>query len=176
MGTVIPVWENRCWGAINNQRSFFDWLGVQLGYKQMDDWYNVTVDHIFKYGGKTLLSTYYSGSPSKALQKVYHEHNWMLWRFSIAPKHYWKRVLSDKEEQHRICDWLGNQLSVKHPNDWNRVSMEQIKQLVSFSGINSEDILIQTLTKMNANAFPKASQKHLVNIVREIFQGYGEWS
>ena len=59
-----------------NQREFFDWLFTKLGYKQMDDWYNVTQEDIFNNYGRRLLNVYYSGNPSHALKAVYPTHNW----------------------------------------------------------------------------------------------------
>src|SRR4051812_32968078 len=63
--------SNSNWKNQENHKQFFDWLFNQLGYKEMDDWYNVTTRDIHKHGGIGLLNSYYSGSPSKALQSVY---------------------------------------------------------------------------------------------------------
>ena len=49
----------------------------------MDDWYNVTQEDIQKNGGIALLQQH-SNSPSKALQNIYPEHDWELWRFSAG--------------------------------------------------------------------------------------------
>src|SRR5690348_9510194 len=78
-----------CWKNEENHRLFFDWLFIQLGYKEMDDWYNVTQEDIHKYGGSRLLNGYYSDSPSKALQSVYPEHEWMMWKFGQTSKSFW---------------------------------------------------------------------------------------
>src|SRR5690349_7957226 len=64
------------WEKLNNQQQFFDWMATQLGYKEMDDWYNITHEDIQKHTGETILGTYYGGSPSEALSAVYPEHNW----------------------------------------------------------------------------------------------------
>src|SRR5690348_16774500 len=53
------------WTKKVNHRQFFDWLGTQLGYKEMDDWYSVTQQDIHRSGGSGLLNEYYSGAPSK---------------------------------------------------------------------------------------------------------------
>src|SRR4051794_855917 len=84
-------WKNR-----DNQRQFFDWLGTRLGYKEMDDWYNVTQDDIYKHGGSGMLSDYFSKSPSKALQAVHPEHKWIPWKFGQIVKGFWKN-----EDNHR---------------------------------------------------------------------------
>src|SRR3979490_2008551 len=73
------------------RKTFFDDLGVQLGYKSMEDWYNVKAKDIQNNGGGGLLTNYYRNSPSEALQSVYPEHNWMLWKFKTVPMGYWER-------------------------------------------------------------------------------------
>ena len=63
--------QSEFWKDIQNQKDFFSWLGKRLGYKELDDWYSVTGEDIHKNGGKGLLSSYYGGSPIKALRSVY---------------------------------------------------------------------------------------------------------
>src|SRR5690349_9852397 len=43
-----------CWNHMVNRKELFDWIFAQLGYKQMDDWYQVTKELIFKHGGRSL--------------------------------------------------------------------------------------------------------------------------
>src|SRR5437763_1774865 len=85
------------WKNTKTRREFFDWLGNQLGYKSMDDWYNVTVENIHEHVGSWLLNYYYNGSPSKALQSAYPEHNWMLWRFGRVPIGFWEKPENQRE-------------------------------------------------------------------------------
>jgi len=63
-------------------RNYFDWLGKQLGYKEMEDWYTVQQDDIFNLGGRGLLKKYYAGSPSRAIQAVYPHHQWTSSKFN----------------------------------------------------------------------------------------------
>src|SRR4051812_11045332 len=78
-------WKNNL-----HHRQFFDQLGKLLGYKEMDDWYNLEKPYIYKHGGSGLLTGYYNGSPSQALQTLYPEHDWMMWRFGHAPNGFWR--------------------------------------------------------------------------------------
>src|SRR5437660_896616 len=75
--SMVP---KNCWDNAGNHRSFFDWLGVQLGYVDMDGWYGAKWDDVCKHGGGGLLA-YYNHSLFKALQGVYPEHTWIPWRF-----------------------------------------------------------------------------------------------
>src|SRR5689334_11764989 len=104
-----PNVPSRFWTEGTNHRAFFNWLGKQLGYKELDDWYNVTTEIILKHGGLSLLREYYNNSLSQALQTLYPEHNWLPWRFWQAPKGCWE----NKRNQKQFFDWLGEQLSYK---------------------------------------------------------------
>src|SRR4051812_45770383 len=96
------------WNNKSHHRHFFDRPGTQLGYKEMDDWYGVSAESICKHGGDGLLITHYNGSPSQALQAVYPEHDWMMWRFGKKPKGFW-----DNTSHKQFFDWLRVQLEYK---------------------------------------------------------------
>lgn len=178
------------WKKVENQKRFIDWLGTQLGYKQLADWYKVSVEDINKYGGKLLLSEQYNGSPSKVLQKVYPEHQWMPWRFNKTPNGYWQYVSQDRQEQKRIVDWLGEQLCVTTLDDWYRISLSQVRELASFGGLSSSAALAQILSSvypwhpwnqdklMHRFGFsqPKASQRQVTIAMRELFPQHSEYT
>lgn len=73
------------WKDKENHKKFFDWLQNELGYKRMDDWYNVTKEDICKNVGASVLNKY-NDSPSKALMSIYPEHNWELEKFKNKPR------------------------------------------------------------------------------------------
>src|SRR4051812_22852167 len=98
-----------------HHKQFFNWLGLQLGYKEMDDWYNVTQDGIAQHG-KGLLIQHYNNSPSQALQAVYPEHDWMMWRFGNIPKGFWEKLQTLPDEQKRMLNWLSGKLLIKEPS------------------------------------------------------------
>ena len=149
------------WKKKENQKKFFDWLGKELGYKTLDDWYNITISIIDKHGGGSMLDTFYNGSPSKALKAVYPEHKWMPWRFKKSPKGFWKHFLSEIEQgkNHKeilksgelelLMKWMEEKLQIKHLDDWYRVSLHQIDKLCSIQ-INSK-----TLTSLLVAAYPE---------------------
>ena len=101
------IWEivpKGFWDQKGNQKSFLNWLGEFLNFKQMDDWYQVTLTDITDNGGSTLLQKF--GSHSKMLQSVYPEYSWSLLRFGQVPKGFWTHI---SEIQHFV-KWLGEQL------------------------------------------------------------------
>lgn len=103
---------------------------MQLEYKEMDDWYNVTKEDIHKYGGFGLLYKYYNDSPSKALQSVYPNHKWMLWRFGRSPRGFRKNLRNTPAEQQNVIDWLNKNLPIRELDDWYRVSITEIEKHV----------------------------------------------
>src|SRR5690242_7762685 len=77
-GNIYP-WDKRPlrehWINKDLHKCLLDWLGDQLGYKSMDDWYNLSSKDIIRYGGQWMLQ-YYNNSPSKVLQSIYSDHRW----------------------------------------------------------------------------------------------------
>ena len=106
----------------SDTKAFFDKLGVQLGYKHMDDWYKSTIEDIDKHGGRALLNRLFHGSPSLALQITYPEHKWRLDRFKNKPMGFWKV----KENRRKFFDWLQTQLGYKDMDDWYAATHEAI--------------------------------------------------
>src|SRR5689334_12943063 len=66
-------------------KNFFGSLFTQLGYKCMDDRYNISVEAIHNNGGRTILNRY-KDSPVVAFRNVYPEHEWEVERFKNKPE------------------------------------------------------------------------------------------
>lgn len=109
------------WGNAGNQRDFFDRPFKTLGYTCMDDWYNLTIDDIRKNGGSR-LAFYYNSSPSAALQSVFPEHDWVLWKFKQVPRGYWE----DTQNRKGFFDRLFKTLGYQTMEDWYKVTQEDI--------------------------------------------------
>jgi hypothetical protein len=104
-----------------SHRNFMEWLGRQLGFQKMEDWYSVTYYSICSFGGKGLLSKY-GNSPSKLLISVFPDHNWVLFKFQSVPMGFWM-----KENNCRgYLDWLGEQLGFQSREDWYNISTKDI--------------------------------------------------
>lgn len=67
--------KHLCWN-LDNQKNFLEWLGVQLEHKSMEDWYKVTKEDVYKYGGKSLLNIHHNGCITTALNSIYPQHRW----------------------------------------------------------------------------------------------------
>jgi len=81
-------------------------------------------DNIWRRGGKSLLLTYYDGSPSKAVQKVYSEHKWRSWKFKHVDI-YTERKQGIKD----FFEWFGNCHGFLTLDDWYKVRWEDIYKL-----------------------------------------------
>lgn len=75
-------------------------------------------------GGGGLLTNCYRGSLSKALQTVYPEHHFLIWRFDYSPLHF-----NSKVNQRAFFDWMSCQLGCKHLHDWNNIPLEDVHKL-----------------------------------------------
>jgi hypothetical protein len=43
------------WNNPEKAREFLEWVGEDLGYKEMNDWYNISTDEIKERGGTILF-------------------------------------------------------------------------------------------------------------------------
>lgn len=165
------------WEKVDNQRIYLDWLFSQLGYSNMDDWYQLTQEHVMKHGGTRLLS-FYNGSHSTALQSIYPQHEWMLWRFHMLPQSYWKKLMNNPKEQELIIHWLGDKLGTVSLSSWYRISMRQIHKLVRIESSDMLAYMLRTvypshnwdLDKLSKQGgISKASQRELVIAMKQLF-------
>lgn len=169
------------WSKREHHREFFEWLSERIGYKGMEDWYNVSIEEIHENGGGTLLQNYYHNSPSSAVQTVFPEHNWELWKFKVVPQGYWSTLTDNKEETRKVLDWLGTQLSIKSMEDWYRVSLRRAKTLMRVHSAKELETMLQQsypthqwdVDLLFTGAKAKASQRELMVAVSQLFPNHG---
>eukprot|EP00026_Physarum_polycephalum_P008439 Phypoly_transcript_08525.p1 GENE.Phypoly_transcript_08525~~Phypoly_transcript_08525.p1 ORF type:complete len:450 (+),score=74.07 Phypoly_transcript_08525:120-1469(+) len=68
------------WQEDKNRKKYMAWLGDQLGYTSLQDWYKTKQSDFLHNQGKTLLSLY-SYSPRVAITSIFPAHAWEMWRF-----------------------------------------------------------------------------------------------
>src|SRR5690349_21128292 len=107
---------------IETHYQFFVWLGDKLGYKCLEDWYQVTAEDFNRNGGGGLLRNSFGNSPSKALKSIYPDHEWKLWNFKTVPQGYWEKT----ENQRAFFDRLSKTLGYECLEDWYNVTREDI--------------------------------------------------
>lgn len=95
------TWEN-----FENHRIYAKWLGVQLKYTKMEDWYKITQHKINAFCGCGLLILYYNNSPMKFVMKVFPQYDWKPYKFN-CPKEYWKEWQNRKSYADDLYKHLG---------------------------------------------------------------------
>lgn len=122
------------WNNPKNRRRYMDWLGRQLGIRRTEDWYRVTnrdfTDH---KGGAFLL--HYNSTVSAAVMDYLPHYDWKEWMFSKTPKGLW----NSRENRVRYMTWLGKKLGFNEPDDWYRLTRDDIEsnfgnQLMKYYG------------------------------------------
>lgn len=77
------------WSTPRRRKLYFDWIGRQLGIKEMVDWYKISLDDLDRSGvdHRVRLGLLHGniGSLAHALREVYPEHHWEPWMFLNAP-------------------------------------------------------------------------------------------
>eukprot|EP01114_Cavostelium_apophysatum_P022250 TRINITY_DN7990_c0_g1_i11.p1 TRINITY_DN7990_c0_g1~~TRINITY_DN7990_c0_g1_i11.p1 ORF type:complete len:350 (+),score=40.21 TRINITY_DN7990_c0_g1_i11:1015-2064(+) len=106
------------WKQRNNQRELMDEIGRQLGFKEWEDWYQVTSKQISELGGKTILNQY-GCSPSKLVTSIYPEREWKIHQFHFVPIRHWSDPTFTNHKE--LLKSIGEQLQVKSLKDWYQV-------------------------------------------------------
>eukprot|EP01027_Heterolobosea_sp_BB2_P018850 GEZU01026495.1.p1 GENE.GEZU01026495.1~~GEZU01026495.1.p1 ORF type:complete len:840 (+),score=185.05 GEZU01026495.1:594-3113(+) len=116
--------NRRAWHDVKLRRKFFDDLAKDLGLAHLDDWYSVTTQEVSKRGGRGLLNHFYGGSLVRALQSLYPDHPWQVWRFASVPKGFWE----DRENHRRFFDHIAQELQLKDLDGWYNVTAQQVAE------------------------------------------------
>lgn len=118
----IPNKFNKAyWNAKSNGKLFLDWLGSELGFKHLTDWYNITEEDIESRGGTKLLAMH-NRSPLSLVTEVYSNHDWIPFKFSRKGKHFWR----EKSNHRGFFDWLGKELGFETHSDWYKVTLDDV--------------------------------------------------
>ena len=84
------------WDSLANRRSYLDWLGERLGFRCLDDWYEVTVYDFLRNKGIGLIHRC-RVSPAAAVMASIPQRKWCEWKFTRVPPGFWEVA----ENRHR---------------------------------------------------------------------------
>ena len=117
-GKKLPngYWQNK-----KNQKEYMEWLGKELGYTTIEDWYKVSANDFKRNRGGTILKQYNS-SPIKVLSSVYPHYEWFWWKFKSVSRNKWNDITNIRE----YMDWLGNMLGYTIIEDWYKINQKDI--------------------------------------------------
>tara|TARA_B100000424_G_scaffold232127_1_gene194730 strand:+ start:235 stop:1836 length:1602 start_codon:yes stop_codon:yes gene_type:complete len=110
--------NRKYWKEKENHKIYAIWLGEELGFKTMEDWYKITGKDFHNNYGGGLLASYYKDSPLTFVTSVFPDINWLPWKFAYTPTIYWK----EKENHKLYADWLGEELGFKTMEDWYKIT------------------------------------------------------
>jgi len=182
---VYPFGRSRhsVWSDENVRRKFFDNLGRQLGVECPDDWYRIKLKEVL-CGGRAsrLIQEYYGCSLIRALQSLYPEQPWQIWKFEKVPQGFWTDFANIKS----YFQWLAEELQMVQMSGWYDVTLEQVfslkgSRVLAISGGLASLLLrlfpnhpwdLQRLCslpcKSNSSSLSK-SQRALGNCIKQLF-------
>jgi hypothetical protein len=112
------------WSYAENQKLYLLWLGQKLGFRQLDDYYQLTTDHFKRNRGSSVLLHRWGGSAVRAVMDAFPDHDWKEWRFVSCPRRFWR----DRKNHRRYMEWLGEQVGVRELDDWYRITNEDFRR------------------------------------------------
>lgn len=116
------------WQSREAVRGWLEGYARSKGLQGPEDWYGVRrKDLVASAGSGPLSGTGVAGvrSMRALLAWAYPEHQWQPWRFQPTPTELWE----DEVTVRAYLVWLEAQLGITQPEDWYRVSYEQVQRL-----------------------------------------------
>ncbi len=126
------------------------------------DWYGITKASFYANHGAGLLRSHYDDSPQRAVREILPEMDWKPWLFTSVPQRFWHEVGNRLD----YLKWLGQQLSLRNPDDWLRLSSQQLRQHCGASLLEFYESGAARLDSTNAVACTQHKAKAWSLIVR----------
>lgn len=101
------------WQSADNRRRYMTWLGKQLGFRHLDDWYRVTTKDFQRHHGGAFLLEHRS-SVSQLVAACFPQRDWKPWLFARSPSNLWE----DRKTCREYMRWLGQRLGYGRLDDW----------------------------------------------------------
>ena len=109
--------------SLSNQRDCFQHISLQMNIKKMEDWYDISVTHLFRnFKGFSTIFRLYNYSMIDTLQAIYPDYQWDIHRFKRKPQSFW---LSE-DNQRSFLHQLYHKRGMKSMEEWNNVKNEEI--------------------------------------------------
>jgi hypothetical protein len=132
-------------------------IGREIGVKASDysAWYTFSSEDAMRYKIKPILTRY--GSLIKTLTALYPEFPWDQKKFTVTPDAAHQAVKIIR----MALDYVEDELKIEKPEDWYRVSAQQLKKLKVHLILTKNRTLFETLKKYrpnydwDENKFPK---------------------
>lgn len=144
------VWDKR-----ETRRGYLEWLGEQLGYETLEDWYQLRIEDIGGYRGYGLLHRL--GSCAALVMDTWPDYEWQEWRFHRARPGFWKL----RRDRRRYLDWLGEKLGFREPEHWLKLTYRDLESnhgavlLYACRDSSADDSPITMVREVLLTTFPK---------------------
>ncbi len=106
------------WDEWENRRRYLLWLGEQLGFESVRDWYRVTTDDVKAHRGGGVLKYAWNSSIIAGVRDCFPDYDWKDWLFGMCPRTFW----CDPKNHKVYMNWLGQQLGIRRAEDWYNVT------------------------------------------------------
>eukprot|EP01114_Cavostelium_apophysatum_P016893 TRINITY_DN4898_c1_g1_i1.p1 TRINITY_DN4898_c1_g1~~TRINITY_DN4898_c1_g1_i1.p1 ORF type:complete len:482 (+),score=101.22 TRINITY_DN4898_c1_g1_i1:85-1530(+) len=154
----FPRAAQKYWKDPTMQKEYMDWLFKELSLRSMEDWYQVQEQDFIQHHGFGILNLH-NNSRFKALQSVYPEYDWKIWRFRVPPE-YWE----DENNVKSFLDWIKDRFQIRSDSDWSTVTAANFKSLGGTNLLSKYGGLEQLLDKF----FPEWRRENLANTTEEM--------
>eukprot|EP01122_Echinamoeba_exundans_P010752 TRINITY_DN408_c0_g1_i1.p1 TRINITY_DN408_c0_g1~~TRINITY_DN408_c0_g1_i1.p1 ORF type:complete len:476 (-),score=30.93 TRINITY_DN408_c0_g1_i1:389-1816(-) len=131
-------------------RTELERIGTAVGIKSMEDWYLIEYRQFVHHGAKAILRMY-EDSPYKLLSKVYPEHEWLPWRFKVAPHGFWPDIKNQRVFMEYL---LKNIKGWKIPEELDKVYSLKRSEIRDAGGRTLLTYYDHTVSRMFAALFP----------------------
>lgn len=111
---------NGFWDDPKNCRDYLNWLGTRLGFKRLEDWYQVRRDDFKQNSGSGFLKRF--KKPYFGLKIAFPDYEWLPWCFKTLPDGFW----DNESNLQWYLQWLGEQLNFRSSTDWIGISTKQL--------------------------------------------------
>jgi hypothetical protein len=89
-----------------------------LGYRKLDDWYQISNRQLIERGGHGLAKRVHYSLPA-VLKDYRPAYRWQEWRLTTVPDGFWEA----RRNRRRYWEWVGQQLDYRHTEDWYQTHM-----------------------------------------------------
>ena len=107
----------------DNHKKFVEYLKQKLNYKTKEDWYKLSGELIYKYGGGGLLCNHYGNSTYMFLTKIFPDYKFLPWKFKCSYRGLWDDIETHKD----YAKWLYTELGYTSMEDWYELSKSDVE-------------------------------------------------
>lgn len=100
-------------------RYYMDWLGDELGFKCIDDFYKIKKEHFLEHFGSGLLSCKFNNCLIDIIRYAYPEHEWLEWKFGQTRRCFWsENGKIQKKKILKYMKWLESTHNINSLCEW----------------------------------------------------------